>query len=75
MKGNGLSSTHRALLKKVNRQAANFTSYQQSYLLAKERQKSLRMQAEKAELARRERELKQQSEAAAAESAGTPPQA
>ena len=72
MKGNGLSSTHRALLKKANRQAANFTSYQESFLVAKERQKSLRMQAEKAELERRQRELLRQSEA---EGKDLPPQA
>lgn len=62
MKGNGLSSTHRTLLKKVNRQAANFTSYQQSFLIAKERQKALRMLAEKAELERQKRDVQCKAE-------------
>ncbi len=56
MKGNGLSSTTRTLLKKANRQST-FASQQESYLAAKEKQKSLRLQAEKAQQERNQREL------------------
>ena len=57
MKGNGLSSTDRLRLGKANRQST-FVSHQESHLAAKERLKSLRLQAEKAENERRARELK-----------------
>lgn len=56
MKGNGLSSTTRTLLKKANRQST-FASQQEGYLAAKEKQKSLRMQAEKAQMERNKRDL------------------
>ncbi|MBC7386919.1 MAG: hypothetical protein H7301_12260 [Cryobacterium sp.] len=56
MKGNNLSSTNRTVLKKANRQST-FAMNQESYLASKERQKSLRMQAEKAELERRKRDV------------------
>ncbi len=57
MKGNGLSSTTRTLIKKANRQS-NFASQKVSYLAAKEKQKSLLMQAEKAQKDRQAREQK-----------------
>lgn len=56
MKGNGLSSTSRTLLKKHTRQAT-YSSSQTGYLAAKEKQKSLRLIAEKAQLERTRREL------------------
>ncbi len=56
MKGNGLSSTNRTLLKKHTRQAT-YSSSQTGYLAAKEKQKSLRIQAEKAQFERNRREL------------------
>jgi len=56
MKGNGLSSTTRTLIKKANRQST-FATHQVSYLAAKEKQKSLRLQAEKAQMERNKREL------------------
>ncbi len=61
MKGNGLSSTTRTLIKKATRQS-NFASAQVGYLAAKEKQKSLRLQAEKAELERRQRDALKASE-------------
>jgi hypothetical protein len=56
MKGNGLSSTSRTFLKKLNRQSA-YASTQESFLAAKEKQKALRLQAQKAEIERNKREL------------------
>jgi hypothetical protein len=61
MKANGLSSTNRAFLKKVSRQKS-FASHQESHLAAKEKQKSLRLQAAKAENDRRLRELEKQAD-------------
>jgi hypothetical protein len=56
MKGNGLSSTSRNILRKANRQSAAFVSGEKSYLAGKERMKSLRLQAEKAQLERAKRD-------------------
>ncbi|MBC7692425.1 MAG: hypothetical protein H7222_11735 [Methylotenera sp.] len=61
MKGNGLSSTTRTLLRKANRQAT-FATHEQSFLASKEKQKSLRMQAEKAQLERQKRDLQRQEQ-------------
>jgi hypothetical protein len=59
MKGNGLSSTSRGALKKLNRQS-NFASNQVSYLAEKEKQRSLRLQAEKAWIESQKRGLARQ---------------
>lgn len=58
MKGSGLSSTSRTILKKANKRSA-FASHQEGYLAAKEKQKSLRLQAEKAQMERQKRVLPQ----------------
>jgi hypothetical protein len=62
MKGNGLSSTHRTLLKKANRHSTH-ASNQEEFLAAKEKQKALRLQAEKAQFERNQRELQRQAAA------------
>ena len=59
MKGNGLSSTTRTLLKKATKHSV-FASHQAGYLASREKQKSLRMQAEKAQLERQKRDLERQ---------------
>ena len=56
MKGNGLSSTHRTLLKKANKQSTHASNHE-GFLASKEKQKSLRLQAEKAQFERTQREL------------------
>ncbi len=58
MKGNGLSSTKRTTLKKATTRFA-YASQQEGYLAAKEKKKSLRMQAEKAQIERQKRMLQQ----------------
>lgn len=62
MKGNGLSSTHRTLLKKANRQSTH-ASNEVGFRLAKERQKAMRLMAEKAQNERNARALEQQNAA------------
>ena len=46
MKSNGLSSTTRTVIRKANRQST-LVSVQERFLLAKEKQKALRIRAEK----------------------------
>ena len=55
MKSAGLSSTYKRMLRKTTKIVA-FASQHENHLAAKEKQKSLRMQAERAQIERQKRE-------------------